>query len=133
VVPQHLTQELVDVLRNSALSIVVVLRCPHSHEISGRLSAGLEKLAANGVTLLYKSELFKDINDISRILAELSKTLLAVKILPYYLLLPDKVAGISHYAVSSAQTMVVVEEMQIELPGYLAPQLVLSLPEAPAT
>lgn len=130
VVPRRLTQELVDVLRNSALSIVVVLRCPHYHEISGRLSAELEKLAENGVTLLYKSEFFKDINDISRILAELSKTLLAVRVLPYYLPLPDKVAGSSHYAVSSAQAMAVVEEMQTELPGYLAPKLVMEEPSS---
>jgi KamA family protein len=128
VVPQRLTQELVDILRNSALIIVVVLRCPHPHEMGCRLSEKSENRIENGVTLLYKKEIFNDINDISRILEELSKPLLAARILTHYLLLPDKVAGISHYAAGSAQAMSVMVEMQTELPGYLTPNLVMEEP-----
>lgn len=124
VIPQRITPDLTQLLRESSLRVVMVLHCNHARELSQELATRLRTLTTNGVTLMNQTVLLREINDNSTILVALSKALGALNIQPYYLHLPDKVAGTSHYAVSKESALLLMEEMQRQLPGYLVPKLV---------
>ncbi len=72
---------------------------------------------ANAVILLNHSVLLAKINDNSKILGELSRSLFSLNVLPYYLHLPDRVAGTAHYAVSHEKGLGLMAELEERLPG----------------
>ena len=128
VLPQRLTPVLRDLLENSRFRCVLVLHCNHAREISALVRSFLSKIDTNAVTLLNQSVLLADINDNSKILEELSRTLFSLNVLPYYLHLPEKVAGTAHFYVSRKEALKLMEELENRLPGYLVPKLVVEEP-----
>ena len=128
VIPQRITAGLQNCLGQSRLKILLVVHCNHSRELSPELSDYFGALAANGVTMLNQSVLLKDVNDNSQTLVQLSKALFQHNVLPYYLHLPDPVAGTSHFDVKEIQAKKLVASMQSQLPGYLVPKLVREEP-----
>ena len=78
---------------------MVVLHCNHGQELARDVIKGVNTLAAEGITLLNQSVLLKGVNDNSAILCELSEKLFALRVLPYYLHLLDRVPGVMHFEV----------------------------------
>jgi L-lysine 2,3-aminomutase len=76
--------------------------------------------------------LLRGINDDARVLADLSETLFAAGVLPYYLHLLDRVAGAAHFEVPEREARALWSEISARLPGYLVPRLVREIPGAPA-
>jgi L-lysine 2,3-aminomutase len=74
--------------------------------------------------------LLKGVNDSVYTLVELSETLFAYGVIPYYLHLLDPVAGASHFEVDEASAKLLMNEVQKQLPGYLVPKLVREDPES---
>ena len=128
VIPQRSTRDLLHSLQQSRLKVVLVVHCNHRRELAPELAQSFGMLAANGVTILNQSVLLKDVNDNSPALIDLSKALFQHNVLPYYLHLPDRVAGTSHFDVSEAHAIALLSSMQTQLPGYLVPQLVRETP-----
>ena len=124
VIPQRVTAALMQVLRRSGKRIVLVLHSNHANELDSEVARSLSMLADNGVTLLNQSVLLRDVNDNLPALIMLSKRLFQQHVLPYYLHLPDKVAGTAHFQVSEQQGRELIKGMQQQLPGYLVPHLV---------
>lgn len=124
VIPQRITKDLVETLVGSRLRVVVVVHCNHPQELGSEVTRGLSMLATNGVTMLNQSVLLMGVNDNSKILADLSRSLFAHNVLPYYLHLPDRVAGTGHFDVDETRALQLLGELQRQLPGYLVPNLV---------
>ncbi len=120
--------EWVDVLR---IPLVLVLHANHPREIDGALEEALAPLRRRGVVLLNQSVLLRHVNDDAEVLAELSRRLLQVGVLPYYLHQLDRALGTAHFAVSDQQAKAIVEELRARLPGYLVPRLVREEPGRP--
>jgi len=127
-IPQRINQPLLRWLTTTRLKPVVVIHCNHAQEIDYSVTAALNTLATNGVTLLNQTVILRGINDNSRTLSELSRKLFAANVLPYYLHLLDPVQGAAHFDLGEAQARTLVEEMQAQLPGYLVPTLVREIP-----
>jgi L-lysine 2,3-aminomutase len=64
------------------------------------------------------------VNDDPDCLAELSESLFAAGVLPYYLHLLDPVAGAAHFEVAEAEAREILAGLRALLPGYLVPKLV---------
>ena len=47
-----------------------------------------------------------------------------MNVLPYYLHLPDRVAGTGHFLVDEQEGLNLITEIRALLPGYLVPRLV---------
>lgn len=124
VIPQRITEELVDVLSQRKIKLVMVIHCNHPQELCAQSNLSLNTLSANGVILMNQSVILKDVNDNTDCLVELSKKLFSVNVLPYYLHLPDEVAGTAHFDVSKSRALELLAQMQTQLPGYLVPKLV---------
>jgi len=123
-IPQRVTTDLLQWLGNSRLNPVLVVHCNHAREVDDDVARAFNRLRAEGVTLLNQSVLLKGVNDSLSALRELSETLFAAGVLPYYLHLLDPVQGVGHFDVAAARGRSLVTQMQNCLPGYLVPRLV---------
>lgn len=128
VIPQRITSELVRCLSESRLNIVMVLHCNHRQELDSEVGAGIDALSDVGVTMLNQAVVLKDVNDNSRALIDLNKALFRHNVLPYYLHMPDQVAGTEHFYVTDQHATELIKALHAALPGYLVPRLVREIP-----
>jgi L-lysine 2,3-aminomutase len=101
----------------------VVVHTNHPDELDEEAAAACARLRATGVTLLNQSVLLKGVNDDPAVLAQLSRRLFEVSVLPYYLHLLDRVRGAHHFAVGERRARRIAGELAAQLPGYLGPRL----------
>jgi len=130
VLPQRITDSLIERLSNSNKTICVVLHANHPNEITQELAAGLAPIKHSGISLLNQSVLLKGINDSAAILSELSEKLFLVGVLPYYCHLLDPVQGAAHFDVEKLAAEQIEAELKAKLPGYLVPKFVREVPHA---
>lgn len=126
VIPQRVTPALTEILANMRQRIVVVLHFNHPNEIDRDCARSLSAL--EGFTLLNQSVLLHGVNDHADALIELSERLFDAGVLPYYLHMPDPVAGTAHFDVSEGRALALHRQLQARLPGYLVPRLVREVP-----
>ena len=132
VLPERVDAGLLEWLEALPLQKVVVLHINHPREIGPEVAAACSRLRAAGVTLLNQAVLLRGINDDADTLAELSETLMACGVLPYYLHQLDQVRGAAHFEVDDALALALIEALRGRLPGYLVPRLVREVAGDPA-
>jgi EF-P beta-lysylation protein EpmB len=130
--PERVDHGLLDLLARTRLRPVLVVHANHPREIATAVRAALAQLAGAGVTLLNQSVLLRGVNDSATVLAELSETLFAARVLPYYLHLLDPVQGAAHFDVNETEASAIMKILRQRLPGYLVPRLVREQPGQPA-
>ncbi|GJM13672.1 MAG: EF-P beta-lysylation protein EpmB [Pseudohongiella sp.] len=128
VIPQRISPELVRCLSGSRLRIVMVVHCNHGRELDSAVGTAFDALTDVGVTLLNQAVVLKDVNDNAHALIDLSKALFRHKVLPYYLHMPDQVAGTEHFYVTDQHATSLIKTLHATLPGYLVPKLVRENP-----
>ena len=128
VLPERVDDGLLGWLADLRQPCVVVVHVNHANELDATVKAALTRLKDAGVSLLNQSVLLRGVNDSGAALADLSETLFAAGVLPYYLHLLDKVQGAAHFDVSEATAKGIVTDIQRHLPGYLVPRLVREQP-----
>ncbi|MFM1896113.1 MAG: beta-lysylation protein EpmB [Pseudomonadota bacterium] len=124
VIPQRVTDELLDWLGATRLQPVMVLHSNHANEIDTEVAAALARLTRRGIPLLNQAVLLRGVNDAVDSLIALSESLFRCGVLPYYLHLLDPVRGVSHFDVPEGEARTLVAGMRARLPGYLVPRLV---------
>jgi len=124
VLPQRVDAGLLASLRQHRLQTILVIHCNHPHELAGDVLSALSALHQQGITLLNQSVLLRDINDTVATLTALSEALFAAGVLPYYLHQLDRVRGAAHFAVSDSRAVTLLQQIRLQLPGYLVPRLV---------
>ena len=124
VLPQRVTDELLSVFTQSRCPVTLVVHCNHAQELSSDTAHAFAQLRQAGVHLLNQSVLLRGINDQTTTLCQLSEALFDQGVLPYYLHMPDPVAGTAHFYVTDQEALGLHDEMRTILPGYLLPRLV---------
>ena len=132
VLPRRVDGALTSWIGGLGLPTIVVVHANHANEIDDDVRRALAALAATGVTLLNQAVLLAGVNDSVDALSDLSESLFASGVLPYYLHMLDPVSGAAHFAVSDDEAKRLHAEVSALLPGYLVPRLVRELPGAPA-
>ena len=132
VLPQRISEDLIDVLKLVNQKLVVVVHTNHPNELNHETKRAFTCLKNCDAWLLNQSVLLKGINDDGQILIDLSEKLFDQAVLPYYLHLPDKVANTSHFFVNIKEGQKIHKEMQAGLPGYLLPNLIKEIPGQPS-
>lgn len=128
VLPERITDSLIQLLHSSRLSVVFVIHANHPNELALSVSQALTKLKSAGITLLNQSVLLKGINDSPEILVKLSEKLFEAGVLPYYLHLLDQVDGAAHFEISESDANTLLTKLIALLPGYLVPKIVKEIP-----
>ncbi len=124
VLPERVDAGLLSWLRGLRLQKVMVLHANHARELDTSVARACQALQDSGVTLLNQSVLLRGINDSATALIDLSESLFAAGILPYYLHLLDRVQGAAHFEVPEVQAQALLQQLTATLPGYLVPKLV---------
>ena len=122
VIPSRSTETLARIFDATRLSVVIVLHANHPNEIDAEVTQRLQALAT--VPLFNQSVLLRGINDDPGTLIDLSESLFEAGVIPYYLHLPDRVAGTAHFDVPIERAIALHREISAALPGYLVPRLV---------
>lgn len=128
VLPERIEPGLLNGLSALTRPVVMVLHINHANELNESVIQQLQRLREAGITLLNQSVLLQGVNDDVKSLKQLSQTLFAAGILPYYLHQLDRVSGAHHFAVSKQQALQLHETLRGQLPGYLLPKLVEEIP-----
>ena len=132
VIPSRITHGLRRIFRGLTKPLLIVIHCNHGNELDRQAGSALDKLAGDGHLLLNQSVLLRGVNDCAATLMDLSRSLIAHRVLPYYLHLPDAIAGTGHFLVAENEAVELMEEMRASLPGYLVPRLVREEPGRPS-
>ena len=128
VIPQRVTAALVDTLARTRLRVVVVLHFNHGNEVDDHCARAIAALGR--FVLLNQSVLLRGVNDDADVLAMLSERLFDIGVMPYYLHMPDAVAGTAHFDVPETEAVAIHRRLIAVLPGYLVPRLVREIPGA---
>lgn len=131
VIPDRITDHLLQWLGNSRLFTSMVIHSNHANELDERTQKALARLRTTGITLLNQTVLLAGINDAPQVLGQLSERLFECGVLPYYLHQLDHIAGAAHFAVPDERARSLHRELLATLPGYLVPKLVRELPGTP--
>lgn len=126
--PNRITSALLATLANLSCKIVFVTHCNHAQELGEEVAKACKALQAIGVTILNQSVLLKDINDNADTLMNLSESLFAHGILPYYLFTLDKVMGAEHFDMPHERAHKIYQTLAEKLPGFLLPKLASEIP-----
>lgn len=132
VIPQRVTVALQQMLSETRLARFVVLHINHPNEIDEPVVLAVEKLRSTGATLMNQAVLLKDVNDDVDTLVRLSKRLVNMNCLPYYLHQLDRVQGAAHFEVEPETGRSLIKAMQKQLPGYAMPKYVQEIAGEPS-
>ena len=124
VIPDRVDEALLSWLSTTRLAPTVVVHANHPAEIDDACGGALLRLVKAGVPVLNQSVLLRGINDDADCLAELSRRLLDVRVMPYYLHQLDPVAGAQHFEVPVERGLELVAELRRRLPGFGVPRYV---------
>lgn len=124
VLPQRISEALLQVLRDTRLQVVMVIHANHAQEFDAAVAETLKNLRQANIMLLNQAVLLRGVNHSAAALLQLHKVLGEHRVMPYYLHLLDTVAGAAHFEVSEAEARPLMQQLHEQLPGYLVPKLV---------
>jgi EF-P beta-lysylation protein EpmB len=124
VIPQRVTAALLDWLGGMRLTPIMVVHANHPQEIDEPTAAALSRLVAAGIPILNQSVLLRGVNDNAPALVELSRRLVDLRVMPYYLHQLDRVSGAAHFEVPIHRGIELIDAMRRALPGYAVPRYV---------
>ena len=110
----------------------MVVHANHSNEIVGDCAQALRTLVRSGIPVLNQAVLLRGINDTTDDQEQLSRRLINLGVMPYYLHQLDRVAGASHFYVPVERGEQLVAAMRSQLPGYAVPRYVREEPGQPS-
>ncbi len=131
-IPQRVTDSLLDWLCGGRLTPVVVLHANHANELDADVGDAVARIADSGAMLLNQAVWLRDVNDNTEAQIDLSRRLLQMRVLPYYLHMLDPVVGAAHFAASERRARGVIAAMRSALPGYGVPRLAREIPGEPS-
>jgi len=127
VMPQRITQDLIDVLKKYH-PLFMSIHFTHPDEITPEVKRACNKLADAGIPLGSQTVLLKGVNDDAEIMKKLMHELLKIRVRPYYIYQADLVAGTSHFRTPIEKGLEIIEKLRGWTSGYAVPQFVVDLP-----
>ena len=128
VLPDRVTDDLLDLLTGSRLTPIVVVHANHANEVVHDCSDALRCLVRSGITVLNQAVLLRGINDSVEAQADLCERLIDLGVIPYYVHQLDRVADAAHFEVPEERGREIIAALRQRLPGYAVPQYVREIP-----
>lgn len=127
-IPERVTDALVSWLRGTRLAPIFVIHANHAAELGtderDPAALAIGRLVDAGIPVLNQSVLLSGVNDNAPALIDLSRRLIDLRVMPYYLHQLDRVSGASHFEVPIPRGLALLSEMRRHLPGYAVPRYV---------
>lgn len=125
--PQRISAELIRVLRIPQTTYVV-LHCNHARELGTAARDACAQLVDAGIPMLSQTVLLRGLNDNAGTLEALMRSLVEMRIKPYYLHQADKALGTSHFRTRIAEGQQLMRELRGRVSGLCQPEYVLDIP-----
>ncbi|QIW10736.1 EF-P beta-lysylation protein EpmB [Francisella sp. LA112445] len=130
VLPERITETLLDIFSRCELDIVLVAHANHPNEIDTNISKVLRKIHKSGVIVLNQSTMLRGVNDDPDVLYALSTKLIRARVIPYYIHLLDPVSGTKHFNIDNAKD--IMKKLSEISSGYMVPILTKEDPGYPS-
>lgn len=127
VLPMRIDQELVSMLR-SHHPVWVNTHFNHPNEVTADARRACEMIADAGIPLGNQSVLLKGVNDDPRVMEELCRTLVRMRVRPYYLFQCDLVRGVEHFRTPISTGLAIMEHLRGRVSGMAIPTFVVDAP-----
>jgi len=124
ILPDRVTDDLIDWLKQLPWPAVVVVHANHANEFNADVAQALAQLRRSGAHLLNQAVLLAGVNDSSAALSKLMRRAFEAGALPYYLHLLDPVSGAQRFETDSDSALKIIDTLRRDLSGYLVPRLV---------
>ena len=126
--PQRITDELCQAIRNAHPSVWLMTHFNHPKELSKEAITACNRLADAGIPLMNQSVLLRGINDDACTLAALFRALVSHRVRPYYLMQMDPVVGTSHLRTPLRRGLELMQELQGRVSGIALPKFIVDTP-----
>jgi lysine 2,3-aminomutase len=127
VLPQRITEELCRMLRKYH-PIWINTHFNHPNEITPQSIEACNRLADAGVPLGNQSVLLRGVNDDPRVIEQLCRGLVRMRVRPYYLYQCDLVRGVEHFRTPLTKGIEIMEYLRGRLGGLAIPTFVVDAP-----
>jgi lysine 2,3-aminomutase len=127
VMPMRVTDNLVNMLKKYH-PLWINTHFNHPNEITPQAKQACEKLADAGIPLGNQTVLLAGVNDDARIIEQLCKGLIQMRVRPYYLYQCDLVRGVEHFRTSVRKGIEVMEYLRGRVSGIAIPTFVVDAP-----
>jgi EF-P beta-lysylation protein EpmB len=124
VIPERITDALIEILQSTRLTPIVVVHANHARELDDHVAAAVAKLSNADVMLLNQAVLLRGVNDSVEAQLDLCERLVDLRVLPYYLHQLDRVTGAAHFEVPIGEGLRIIDQLRTSLPGYAVPRYV---------
>jgi lysine 2,3-aminomutase len=125
--PMRITGELVKMLRRYN-PLFVNTHFNHPAELTPEAQEACLRLADAGLPVGNQTVLLRGVNDDARLLEDLFRRLLRVRVRPYYLFQCDLVRGVEHFRTPLARGVEIMEYLRGRLSGLGIPAFVVDAP-----
>lgn len=125
--PERVTDALLDVLETDK-ALWMAVHINHAREMSEAARACLKRLVRRGVPLLGQSVLLRGVNDSEQALEELFRSMVEVRMRPYYLHQLDPAPGTARFHVPVAEGQRLLAGLRGRVTGLAWPTYVLDIP-----
>jgi EF-P beta-lysylation protein EpmB len=127
-IPHRIDDALLEILGGNRFRTVMVWHINHAQEIDATVATAARDLQQAGILQLNQAVLLRGVNDTLPDQIDLSKRLIDVGILPYYLHQLDRVQGAMHFECPESLGIELVNAMREQLSGYAVPRYVREMP-----
>jgi lysine 2,3-aminomutase len=127
VLPQRITQELVDRLKKFH-PFFMSIHFLHPDEITPEVIEACNRLADAGIPTFSQTVLLKGVNDDPVVMKTLMQKLLTLRVRPYYIYQCDPVQGTSHFRTTIDKGLEIMEQLRGHTTGYAIPTYVVDAP-----
>jgi lysine 2,3-aminomutase len=127
VLPQRIDDELCEMLSKYG-PIWLNTHFNHPNEITPEAAAACNKLLRSGVPVNNQSVLLRGVNDSVETQTKLCRSLLKIKVRPYYLFQADEVQGTEHLRTTVEAGLKIIEGLRGYTSGLAVPTYVVDLP-----
>ncbi len=125
--PMRITDELVEMLRRYH-PVFVNAHFNHPVELTADSTEACLRLADAGIPLGNQSVLLRGVNDSPLVLETLFRSLLRIRVRPYYLFQCDLVRGVEHFRTPISRGLEIMEYLRGRLSGLAIPTFVVDAP-----
>ena len=125
--PMRITPELTRVLRAFG-PVYVMTHFNHVRECTAEARQACARLVDGGVVVYNQSVLLRGVNDRVEAIRQLNRTLVHMRVTPYYLHQCDLAEGIEHFRTPLAKGLEIIDGLRGHMSGLAVPQLCVDVP-----
>jgi len=127
VLPMRITDELVEMLRKYH-PVWINTHFNHPNELTSEAATACSKLADAGIPLGNQTVLLRGVNDSPKVIEQLCRGLIRMRVRPYYLYQCDLVQGVEHFRTPLSRGIEIMEYMRGRVSGIGIPTFVVDAP-----